>query len=38
MAQLEINVAAPHMGRIEDGHHVICHMICYSFMDTEKLA
>jgi len=35
MAKLEINVGAPHMGRIEDGHHVICHMICYSFMDTE---
>ncbi len=34
MAQLEINVAAPHMGRIEDGHHVICHMICYSFIDA----
>ncbi len=35
MAQLNINVAEPHMGRIEDAHMVICHMIGYSFMDTE---
>ncbi|MEO8025407.1 MAG: SIS domain-containing protein [Bryobacteraceae bacterium] len=36
MAQLEINVGVPHMGRIEDGHHIVCHMICYSFIDNEK--
>jgi len=36
MSQLEINVADPHMGRIEDGHMIVCHMICYYFMDTEK--
>jgi D-sedoheptulose 7-phosphate isomerase len=35
MAELNIQVAEPHMGRIEDAHHVICHMICYSFMDQE---
>ncbi len=36
MAQLNILAAAPHMGRIEDAHMIICHMICYYFMDTEK--
>ncbi|MCX6591022.1 MAG: SIS domain-containing protein [Acidobacteria bacterium] len=35
LAQLNINVAEPHMGRIEDGHHIICHMMCYYFMDAE---
>lgn len=34
MAALNIQVAEPHMGRIEDAHHVICHMICYSFIDS----
>ena len=33
IAELNINVAEPHMGRIEDAHHIICHMICYSFME-----
>jgi D-sedoheptulose 7-phosphate isomerase len=32
-AQLHIHVAAPHMGRIEDAHMVVCHMICYYFME-----
>ncbi len=36
LSQLEINVADPHMGRIEDGHMFICHMIAYYFMETEK--
>ena len=35
MAQLQIHVANPHMGRIEDGHMIICHMICYFFMDKS---
>ena len=35
LAELNIHVPEPHMGRIEDAHHVICHMICYSFMDQE---
>jgi D-sedoheptulose 7-phosphate isomerase len=35
MAQLNLQVAAPHMGRIEDAHMIICHMIGYYFMDTE---
>jgi len=33
LAGLNIQVREPHMGRIEDAHHIICHMICYSFMD-----
>jgi D-sedoheptulose 7-phosphate isomerase len=33
MAELNIQVSEPHMGRIEDAHHIICHMICYSFME-----
>ncbi|MBK5292366.1 MAG: SIS domain-containing protein [Acidobacteriia bacterium] len=36
LAQLNLQVPVPHMGRIEDAHMIICHMICYSFMDTEK--
>ena len=32
-AQLNLQVPVPHMGRIEDAHLVICHMIAYSFMD-----
>lgn len=35
LAQLEINVPEPHMGRIEDGHMIVCHMIAYYFMDRE---
>lgn len=33
LAALNIHVAEPHMGRIEDAHHIVCHMICYSFME-----
>jgi len=33
MADLSIQVPEPHMGRIEDAHHIVCHMICYSFME-----
>jgi len=33
MAQLNIQVSVPHMGRIEDAHMIICHMIAYRFMD-----
>ena len=35
MAALNIQVKEPHMGRIEDAHHIICHMICYAFMDRD---
>jgi D-sedoheptulose 7-phosphate isomerase len=34
LAQLQIRVAEPHMGRIEDGHLIVCHMICYYFMEN----
>lgn len=33
LSQLEINVGDPHMGRIEDGHMIVCHMIAYYFME-----
>lgn len=36
LSQLEINVADPHMGRIEDGHMIVCHILAYYFMDNEK--
>ena len=36
LAQLNIQVAAPHMGRIEDAHMIVCHMIGYYFMDGES--
>ena len=35
MADLEIRVSDQHMGRIEDGHMIVCHMICYCFIDQE---
>jgi len=36
LAQLHIQVPVQHMGRIEDAHMVICHMIGYFFMDSEE--
>lgn len=36
LAQLHINVAVEHMGRIEDAHMIVCHMIGYYFMDGES--
>lgn len=33
LAQLNIQVPVPHMGRIEDAHMIICHMIAYKFME-----
>lgn len=33
LAQLNIHVPVPHMGRIEDAHMVVCHMIAYHFME-----
>ena len=35
-ATLHINVAEHHMGRIEDAHLAICHMLAFSFIDTEE--
>jgi D-sedoheptulose 7-phosphate isomerase len=34
LAKLQIHVADPHMGRIEDGHMIACHMLCYYFMEN----
>lgn len=38
MAQLNIQVSEPHMGRIEDVHMIVAHMIAYYFMDAEGAA
>jgi D-sedoheptulose 7-phosphate isomerase len=35
LAQLNIHVKEPHMGRIEDAHMIVCHMIGYYFMEQE---
>ena len=35
LAQWNIQVSHPHMGRIEDAHMMVLHMICYYFMDVE---
>jgi D-sedoheptulose 7-phosphate isomerase len=34
-AELNIQVAVPHMGRIEDAHMIVCHMIGYYFMESR---
>ena len=36
LAKINLNVGVPHMGRIEDAHMIVCHMIGYYFMDTER--
>jgi len=33
--QLNILTGEPHMGRIEDVHMFVCHMLAYSFMDEN---
>ncbi len=33
MAKLNIQIPVAHMGRIEDAHMIICHMIAYKFME-----
>jgi len=33
MADLNIAVGHPHMGRIEDAHLIVCHMMAYGLMD-----
>jgi D-sedoheptulose 7-phosphate isomerase len=37
-AQLNIQIPVAHMGRIEDAHMNVCHMIGYYFMDCEAQA
>jgi D-sedoheptulose 7-phosphate isomerase len=34
IADLNIHVSSPHMGRIEDTHMMICHMIIYQFAEN----
>src|SRR5215472_18150801 len=36
MAQLNIQASHPHMGRIEDTHSIVAHMICYYFMEADQ--
>ena len=38
LAQLNIHVPESHMGRIEDAHHIVCHMIAYALMDQAEMA
>ncbi len=33
LANIEVRVQTPHMGRIEDAHLIVCHMMCYYFME-----
>jgi D-sedoheptulose 7-phosphate isomerase len=35
LVKLSVHVSEDHMGRIEDAHMTVCHMICYHFMDRE---
>jgi D-sedoheptulose 7-phosphate isomerase len=37
LVELNLQVAHPHMGRIEDGHMIILHMIGYHFMEEERI-
>jgi D-sedoheptulose 7-phosphate isomerase len=36
LAQLNVQVPVPHMGRIEDAHMIVCHMIAYHFMECPS--
>ncbi|GIU73549.1 MAG: phosphoheptose isomerase [Bryobacteraceae bacterium] len=36
LVQLQIHVPDMHMGRIEDGHMIVLHMLGYYFMETES--
>ena len=38
LAEVNVQASNPHMGRIEDVHMIVMHMICYYFMDAETLA
>ncbi len=33
LGKTRIHVSEPHMGRIEDGHMIVCHMLAYHFME-----
>ena len=36
LADINIQAKIPHMGRIEDVHMIVAHMIAYNFMDSDK--
>jgi D-sedoheptulose 7-phosphate isomerase len=36
LATLQVRVPEPHMGRIEDAHVIVCHMISYYFMEKAE--
>lgn len=36
MSALSIHIPFQNMGRIEDAHMVVCHMICYHFMENDN--
>ncbi|MDE3166067.1 MAG: SIS domain-containing protein [Acidobacteriota bacterium] len=36
LARVNVLARTPHMGRIEDLHMIVAHMLAYEFMDTEK--
>jgi D-sedoheptulose 7-phosphate isomerase len=36
LVDLHVNVPAHHMGRIEDTHMSLCHMIAFSFIEPEQ--
>src|SRR5689334_6789609 len=38
LAKIQVHMPEPHMGRIEDGHMIVCHMIAYCFMDQPAPA
>lgn len=38
MADIHINVPSEHMGRIEDIHMAICHMVAFSFISPDQHA
>ena len=35
LADIHINVPSDHMGRVEDAHMALCHMIAFSFIDQH---
>lgn len=37
VAELNLRVAHPHMGRIEDTHMIMLHMICYYFIEEDHI-
>ena len=36
LSEIHVNVPSEHMGRIEDAHMSICHMVAFNFIDSEQ--